>query len=321
MEIALKVAYQYWQQDKNKNYHKKNKFLTLTEAYHGDTIGSVSLGGIGLFHKLYQPLLFKTIQIPSPYNHYKNKVTLAEAIKKLETALKKYHRQLAGFVLEPLVQGAAGIYLMPKGYLKKARELCTKYNVLLICDEVAVGFGRTGKMFACEHEKVAPDIMALAKGISGGYLPLAATLFTEKIYNNFKGKYESLKTFYHGHTYTGNPLACAAALGSLEVFKKERTLEKLQPKIKLLAELLQRFKAIPAVKDIRQCGFIAALELGDFAYAEQIGHRVCREARSHGLIIRPLGNNIVILPPLAIKKRELKRLIEIVYQSIKKVTN
>lgn len=323
MEIAMKIAYQYWQQfDKltaskiKYNPKNKTKFLTLTEAYHGDTIGSVSLGGIDLFHKIYKPLLFKTIQIPSPYQYYGHKLSAEKAIHDLEKAFKKYSQQLAGFVIEPMVQGAAGIYTMPKGYLKKARELCSKYNVLLICDEVAVGFGRTGKMFACEHENVSPDIMALAKGITGGYLPLAATLFTEKIYHNFKGSYGSLKTFYHGHTYTGNPLACAAALGSLAVFKREHVLERLQPKIKLLNALLEKFRSIPQIKDIRQCGFIAAIELGNYKYEEQIGHKICRKARAKGLIIRPLGNNIVIMPPLSIKNSELETMLNIIFQSI-----
>lgn len=319
MEIALKIAYQFFQQDKNKQYRTKTKFLTLKEAYHGDTIGSVSLGGVDMFHSIYRPLLFKTIQLPTPFHSAGNKPSLQTAIALLERAFKKYHKQLAGFVIEPLVQGAAGIYTAPKGYLKAARKLCTKYNVLLICDEVAVGFGRTGKMFACEHEGVTPDIMAIAKGISGGYLPLAATLTTEKIYNNFKGDYASCRTFYHGHTYTGNPLACAAALGSLEVFKKERTLEKLQPKIAQLARELQRFTELSVVKDIRQCGFIAALELGEYTYAEAVGHKVCRAARAKGLIIRPLGNNIVFMPPLSLTSKELMWMLKVIYECIEEV--
>lgn len=316
MEIALKIAYQFFQQDKNKKYKTKTKFLTLKEAYHGDTIGSVSLGGVDMFHAIYRPLLFKTMQLPTAYYCYGHKPTLQESVALLEKTFKKHHKELAGFVIEPLVQGAAGIYTAPVGYLKAARELCTKYNVLLICDEVAVGFGRTGKMFACEHEGVSPDIMAIAKGITGGYLPLAATLTTEKIYNNFKGAYGSCRTFYHGHTYTGNPLACAAALGSLEVFKKEKTLEKLQPKIKLLKENLKKFRQLSAVKDIRQCGFIAAIELGDYAYEAAIGHRICKIARSKGLIIRPLGNNIVIMPPLSIKPKELQWMLAVIYKCI-----
>lgn len=325
MEIALKIAYQFWQQQPDTEAlevsasKKKTKFLTLKEAYHGDTIGSVSLGGMDLFHAIYKPLLFKTIQLPTPYHCYGNKPTLKESIAALEKAFKKYHKELAGFIIEPLVQGAAGIYTAPKGYLKAARALCTKYNVLMICDEVAVGFGRTGKMFACEQEGVTPDIMAIAKGISGGYLPLAATLTTEHIYNSFKGTFGSCRTFYHGHTYTGNPLACAAALGSLEVFKKEKTLEKLQPKIQQLARELQRFNQLTVVKDIRQCGFIAAIELGDFSYAAAMGHKVCKAARARGLIIRPLGNNIVFMPPLSLTSKEITWMLKVIYECIEDV--
>ena len=316
MEIALKIAYQYWQQDKNKKYKIKTKFLTLKEAYHGDTLGSVSVGGVDMFHEIYKPLLFKTIQLPTAYQHYGYTPSLKESVALLKQRLKEHHQEIAALVLEPLVQGAAGIYTAPKGYLKAARKLCTKYKVLLICDEVAVGFGRTGKMFACEHEGVTPDIMAIAKGISGGYLPLAATLTTEKIYKNFKGEYVSGRTFYHGHTYTGNPIACAAALGSLQVFKNEKTLARLQPKIEQLARELQRFQKLSCVKDIRQCGFIAAIELGDYPYAAAMGHKVATAARAKGLMIRPLGNNIVFMPPLSLTTREISWMLAVIYDSI-----
>jgi adenosylmethionine-8-amino-7-oxononanoate aminotransferase len=258
-------------------------------------------------------LLFKTIQLPTAYHCSGYKPTLKSSVALLEKTLKKQHNEIAGLVLEPLVQGAAGIYTAPRGYLKAARALCTKYNVLLICDEVAVGFGRTGKMFACEHEGITPDLMAIAKGITGGYLPLAATLTTEKIYDNFKGTFGSCRTFYHGHTYTGNPLACAAALGSLEVFKKEKTLEKLQPKIKLLTQELRQFEKLSVVKDVRQCGLIAAVEIGDFSYEAAMGHRICSVLRKRGIILRPLGNNIVLMPPLSITPKEIRRMIGELY--------
>jgi adenosylmethionine-8-amino-7-oxononanoate aminotransferase len=289
VEIALKIAFQY---------QKKKKFLTLVNAYHGDTIGSVSVGGIDLFHKIFHPLLFKA---------YKVKPDLSE----VEEIMKKHHQEIAAMIVEPLIQAAAGMLLEPKGFLKGVRELCSKHNILLICDEVATGFGRTGKMFACEHENVSPDIMCVAKGITGGYLPLAATLTTNKIFNAFLGELKDNKTFFHGHTYTGNPLACAAALANLEIFKKERTIQNLQPKIKLLNKDLQRFNNLSSVIDIRQCGMMVGIEL-----AAGMSQKVILEARKRRAILRPLGNVIVLMPPLGITIRQLKRLLDIAYRSI-----
>lgn len=304
VEIALKIAYQYWRQvPRVKGEGAKKKFLTLKNAYHGDTIGSVSVGGIDLFHKVYGPLIHKAIQvIPDP--------------KEVEKILKKRHKEIAAFIVEPLIQGAAGMLLQPKGFSKAVRKLCTKYNVLLICDEVATGFGRTGKMFACEHEGISPDIMCLAKGLTGGYLPVAATLTTDKIYKAFLGKHESMKTFFHGHTYTGNPLGCAAALANLEIFKKEKTIQKLQPKIKFLKKELQKFYNIPIVKEIRQCGMMIGIELQGFEYKDRIGHKVILEARKRGLIIRPLGDVIVLMPPLSVSMEELTKILKITYKAI-----
>ena len=241
--------------------------------------------------------------------------------------IRTHSHEIAALVIEPLVQGAAGMLLQPPGYLRKIRELCTKYDILMIADEVATGFGRTGTMFACEHEMVLPDIIAMAKGITGGYLPLAATLTTEDIYRGFLGEYRELKTFFHGHTYTGNPLACAAAIANIDLFKKERTLQNLQPKIMLLKKELKRFAELEHVGDIRQKGFMVGIELvknketkRPYTLEEKIGIRVIQEARRHGLIIRPLGSVVVLMPPLSISTRELKRLIEIVYGAIKTVT-
>jgi len=312
VEIALKIAYQYWEnskikvqsakpQLKNKNY--KTKFLNLKNAYHGDTIGSVSVGGIDLFHQIYGPLIHKAIQA-------------APDAKEVEKILKKRHREIAAMIVEPMIQGAAGMLLQPKGFLKAVRKLCTKYNVLLICDEVATGFGRTGKMFACEHEGISPDIMCVAKGLTGGYLPVAATLTTDKIYNAFLGPYESKKTFFHGHTYTGNPLGCAAALANLKIFRKEKTIQKLRPKIKLLQKELKKFYDIPIVKEVRQLGMMVGIELIDFPYETRIGHKVILEARKRGLIIRPLGDVIVLMPPLSVSIKELKEILKITYDSI-----
>jgi adenosylmethionine-8-amino-7-oxononanoate aminotransferase len=300
-EIALKIAFQYQQQ---RGESRRTKFVRLREAYHGDTIGSISVGGIDLFHSTYRPLLFET--------HVAEPGDAAD----LERVLAAHGEEVAAVVVEPLVQGAAGILVQPPGYLRAARELCDRFGVLLVCDEVATGFGRTGTMFACEQEDCAPDLMCLAKGITGGYLPLAATLAAEEIYEGFLGSYEEFKTFFHGHTYTGNPLACAAALANLDVFERERTLERLQPKIALLEELLAEVAAMDEVAEVRQKGFMVGLDLGEHDDALRMGHRVTVEARRRGAFIRPLGNTVVLMPPLSISEQELRDLVAIARDSI-----
>lgn len=311
VEIALKMALQYWRQSDGAAGRRKTKFVHLTEAYHGDTLGSVSIGGIDLFHKIYSPLLFDAI--PVSWER-------PGALKKI---LNQKSSQIAAVILEPIIQGASGMRLAPRGFLREVRALCDRHGVLLIADEVATGFGRTGEMFACQHEGVTPDLMALAKGLTGGYLPLAATLTTQQVYDAFKGDYAKMKTFFHGHTYTGNPLACAAALANLELFKKEKTLKKLQPKIGFLRRELRRFEDLDSVGEVRQAGFMVGIELVrdkkkkvPYRWEEKIGIRVCQEARRRGAILRPLGNVIVLMPPLAIFQAELQRLLNITYHSI-----
>jgi adenosylmethionine-8-amino-7-oxononanoate transaminase len=329
VEVGLKIAYQYWQQ---RGVKGKKKFLSLKNAYHGDTIGAVSVGGIDLFHKVYSPLLFKSFKAPSPYCYRcelgkKYPSCSLSCLKQMEKILKRDHGEIAALIIEPLVQGAAGMILSPPQYLKGVQGLCRKYNVLLIADEVATGFGRTGTLFACDHEGVRPDIMCLAKGITGGYLPLAATVTTEKIYRAFLGKYEDLKTFFHGHTYSGNQLACAAALASLNVFRKERTLQKLQTKIDLLEKELDAIAGMPHVGDVRQKGFMVGIELvrdrktkEPYALEERIGWKVCSRARLKGVLIRPLGDVIVLMPPLSISRDELKSLLRVTGEAIKEIT-
>ncbi|HEX2391614.1 MAG TPA: adenosylmethionine--8-amino-7-oxononanoate transaminase [Solirubrobacterales bacterium] len=302
-EIALKIAFQY-QQQRGGEHIRRTSFVRLREAYHGDTIGSVSVGGIDLFHATYRPLLFAT--------HAAEPGDAAD----LERILAAHGEEIAAVIVEPLVQGAAGILVQPEGYLREVRRLCDEHGVLLICDEVATGFGRTGTMFACEQEGVAPDLMCLAKGITGGYLPLAATLATEQIYEGFLGAPEDFRTFFHGHTYTGNPLACAAALANLDVFESERTIERLQPKIELLGELLAEIEGMPEVEEVRWKGFMVGIDLGDHDPALVMGHRVTREARKRGAIVRPLGNTVVVMPPLAISEAELRQLLGIAAESI-----
>ena len=331
VEIGLKIAFQYHQQA----FHgdsKKTKFISMVDAYHGDTIGSVSVGGIDLFHETYGPLLFDTLKAESPFC-YRCKFGLSkslcsfECLSQMEKIMKDHSPEVAALVIEPLVQGAAGILVQPQGYLKRVRELCTRYNILMIADEVAVGFGKTGKMFACEHEGVIPDIMAIAKGLSGGYLPIAATLTKEDIYQGFLGKYEEFKTFFHGHTYTGNPLACVAAIANMDIFEEEKVLENLQVKIKHFSKRLQSFISLSHVGDVRQKGIMVGIELvadkeskEPFDPKKKIGQKVIKEARRKGLIIRPLGDIIVLMPPLGISIEEIDKICEITYEAIKIVT-
>jgi adenosylmethionine-8-amino-7-oxononanoate aminotransferase len=304
-EIALKMAFQYWRQRGQDRRH----FVSLRMAYHGDTIGSVSVGGIDLFHSLYEPLLFDTL-----------KAEPGDAAD-LERVLGEHRGEVAAVIMEPLVQGAAGMLVHPPGYLRAVRELCDRHDVLLILDEVATGFGRTGRMFACEHEGVAPDLLCLAKGLTGGYLPLAATLATEQIYEGFLGEHEEFRTFFHGHTYTGNPLACAAAIATLEVFREERTLERLERRIELLEELLAPVEAHPAVREVRQRGFMVGVELVEHPLPMRIGHHVALEARRRGAIIRPLGDVVVLMPPLSISSEDLTRLVGITAEAIESATS
>jgi adenosylmethionine-8-amino-7-oxononanoate aminotransferase len=331
VEIALKMAFQFYRQAPGGD-GGKTKFITFRNAYHGDTIGSVSLGGIDIFHEKYSPLLFHAYKAESPYC-YRCPFELShpscgmECLKRLEDLMKATAHEVCALVMEPLVQGAAGILVHPPGFLGAIRELCTRYNILMIADEVAVGFGKTGRMFACEHEGVVPDMMALAKGITGGYLPLAATLTTEEIYQGFLGRYEDFKTFFHGHTYTGNPLACAAAIANIEVFKEERLIDGVGAKIDHFSERLGEFWSLAHTGDVRWKGFMAGIELvadkstkEDFPPEAKIGHRIILEARKRGLIIRPLGNVIVLMPPLGISMVEIDRLCDITLESIRIVT-
>lgn len=329
VEVAVKMAYQYW---RHKGRREKNTFLKLTNAYHGDTLGALSVGDIALFHDIFAPLLFKTIRVGAPYA-YRDVFRGGEAAyagycaAKVERLLKRHHRKICALIVEPLMQGAAGMLNQPRGYISLLRKLTKKYNVLMIADEVATGFGRTGRMFACDHERVSPDFLCLAKGITGGYLPLSATLTTDEIYGAFLGDYEEFKAFFHGHTYSANPLACAAALANLEIFEKQGTLKKLQAKINVLSFELSKMRHLPHVGDVRQVGFMVGIELvrnsetkEPYSLAEKKGFRVALAARERGVMIRPLGNVVVLMPPLSIKESELRMLCRVIYESIQKIT-
>ncbi|MGB7911829.1 MAG: adenosylmethionine--8-amino-7-oxononanoate transaminase [Desulfobaccales bacterium] len=326
VEVALKLAFQYWQ---NLGNREKRRFLKLENGYHGDTLGAVAVGGIPLFHEIYHPLLFDTLSAPAPYCYrcpYREDCR-EQCLEELEAQVATHHRELAAVILEPVMQGAAGMIPQPPGYLARVREVTRRHRVLLIADEVAVGFGRTGRMFACQHEQVSPDLMCLAKGITGGYLPLAATLASDEIYRAFLGEYQEFKTFFHGHTYTGNPLAAAVGLASLDIFEKERLIEALVPKIELLTRLLAGMAGHPHVGDIRQRGLMVGIELvrdrgsrEPWPPAQRIGHRVILAARRLGAILRPLGDVIVLMPPLSISPAELEDLARITLAAIDRGT-
>lgn len=330
VEIALKMAFQYWKQTDNP-LPEKNKFVTFKNAYHGDTVGSVSLGGIQLFHDIFSPLLFETYEVSSPFYYhstYQSEDECKEScLSTIRDLLKDKSHEIAALVVEPYVQGAAGMVVYPDGFMKELDALCKKFNILFIVDEVATGFGRTGKMFACDHDSLKPDIMALGKGITGGYLPLSATLTTDKVYNAFLADYSEYKTFFHGHTYTGNQLASAAALASLDIFEKDAVIDKLQDKVKLLTEELNKFKELKHVGDIRQKGFMVGIELVEDKASKQsypaelrIGHQVILDARKSAIMTRPLGDVIILMPVLSITADEIKTMCSVLYESIKKIT-
>jgi len=322
-EIAIKMAYQFWH---NRGRKGRTKFIALENSYHGDTIGSVSVGGVGLFHGIFEPLLFETffVRAPHPYQFDGTHQACADrSLEEIENLLKKHSGEIAAVIVEPLVQGAGGMIVHPEGFLRQVRQLTAWYDVLLIVDEVATGFGRTGKMFACEHEDVQPDIMCLGKAITGGYLPLAATLTTQRIFDAFCGEVSEHKTFYHGHTYTGNALGCAAALASLELFAENSIIESMPAKISLIDEFFEELSELDYVGDVRHRGLMGGIEIvqdratkESFPSEKQIGAKLCTAMRPRGLMLRPLGDVIVIMPPIAIDMELLEKMLRIMKDSI-----
>jgi len=311
-EIAFKLAVQYWH---NLGQPQRTEFIGFAEAYHGDTLGAISIGRMPAFHQAYLPLMFQVHFAPTPFAYHGT--TAEDSLAGLENILRHHARTVAAICIEPIVQGAGGMIVQPPGFLRRVRHLADQYGVLLIADEVAVGFGRTGKMFACMHEEVSPDLMCVAKGISGGYLPLAATLATEKIFQAFLGQPWEGKTFFHGHTYTGNPLACAAALASLDLFEKHDLVRRVAEKGEQLGQILADHLAdLPHVGEIRRKGFMVGIELvadratgRPFDPRRRIGAAVCQKIRQRGVILRPLGDVIVVMPPLAMELNDLQTIV------------
>jgi adenosylmethionine-8-amino-7-oxononanoate aminotransferase len=329
VEVALKMAFQYW---RNLGNPKKKKFVCLGNAYHGDTLGSVGVGRVDLYHRLFEALLFDSLDAPSPYCY---RCPLGKefpdcgiaCVEELNRVVRANADEIAALILEPLVQCPGGIITAPHGYLKRARKICEENGILFIADEVAVGFGRTGKMFACDHEEVVPDILALSKSLAGGYMPLGVTMTTEKIFEAFLGEVEEGKTFYHGHTFTGHPLACAVALRNIELFEETGLLASVVKKSHLTADQLIRFRNLGHVGDIRQRGLIVGIELvqdrqkkNSYPPRERIGRRVAEEARRRRLIVRPLGDVMVFFPALAVGEEDLSDMLDILYDSIASVT-
>ncbi len=329
VEVGIKMAFQYW---KNKERPEKKKFLYLENGYHGDTLGAVSVGGIDLFHSAFKDLLFDTHRAPSYYCYRcplnkkfpSCRIACADEMGKI---LEEHHEEICAVILEPYVQAAGGMIVAPEGYLRKVREYCDKYDVLLILDEVATGFGRTGKMFACEHEDVCPDILVLGKGMTGGYLPLSATITNQKVYDAFLGDYEEYKTFFHGHSYAGNPISCAASIANIEVFEKRNTLAELKEKIEYFENELKEFTGLSHVGDVRNKGLMAGIELVEekktkkpYEAKERIGWKVADKAMENEVLLRPLGNVVVLMPPLGIPMEDLKKLMNVTFQSIKEAT-
>ncbi|CAM3911692.1 adenosylmethionine--8-amino-7-oxononanoate transaminase [Mesobacillus zeae] len=326
IEIALKMSFQYHMQ---KNKPDKKRFLALTDAYHGETLGALSVGGVSLYNEVFQPLLLDTVRAVGPdcfrcpFNEMPESCS-TPCISYVEEKLKLHHEELSAIIIEPLIQAAAGMKMYPLSYLKKLKELCLQYDVHLIADEIAVGFGRTGTMFACEQAGITPDFMCLSKGLTGGYLPLSAVLTTEDVYQAFYDDYESMKAFLHSHSYTGNPLACRVALEVLQIFEEESTLDEIKEKSAYMNEQASHlFKDQPYIGEYRQTGMVGAIELvrnkatkEPFPGEERIGYKIYRLALEKGLLLRPLGSILYFMPPYVITKAEIKAMIDITNEVI-----
>lgn len=330
VEVAVKMAFQYW---RHKGEEGRTKFVCLENGYHGDTLGAVSVGGIPLFHDAFKPLLFESFKAPSYYCYRcplsKTYPSCGVACAgEIDAICAARPGEIAAIIVEPFVQAAGGMIVSPPGYLEKVREIADRRDTLLITDEVATGFGRTGKMFACEHDDVSPDMMVVGKGLTGGYTALSATLTTERIYEAFLGDYGEFKTFFHGHSYSGNPLACAAGLGNFAAFENRKTLEKLPEKIELFESELREFASLENVGDIRSKGLMAGIEIVKdrrtkerYPAEERMGKKITDKAMEYGALLRPLGDVVVLMPPVGIEADDLKKLMKATYQAVRDVTD
>ena len=315
VEVAIKMAFHYW---KNKG-EVRELFLSLENSYHGETIGALSVGDVGLYKDTYKEILIQNITIPIPKD--KSEEEAGRALKEAEKIFEKHHKKVSSLIIEPLVQCAGYMKMHSPSFVKGLRELCNKYNILMIADEIAVGFGRTGTMFACEQAGIKPDFMCLSKGLTGGYLPLSVVLTTDEIYMAFYCDYEELKAFLHSHSYTANPLGIAAANAVLDIFEKDNILENNRQKSKYIWDNIQKFKSLPNVKEIRQTGMITAIEMIDYPWQERKGLKVYEYGLKNGVLLRPLGNVIYFMPPYVIQYDEIDKMIDVAYEGIKKVNS
>lgn len=310
VEVALKMSFQY---HKNRG-EKRPFFVSLENSYHGETIGALAVGDVKLYKETFEDILLKTIQVPVPKDQ--SEAAAREASVALEAVFEKQGKEISAFIIEPLVQCAGGMHMYHPLYISLARKLCDAYNIHLIADEIAVGFGRTGKMFACEHAGVSPDFMTLSKGLTGGYLPLSVVLTTQKVYDAFYCDYTEFKAFLHSHSYTGNPLACAAANATLDIFENDAILEKNNEKIAFMRTQLERFKQLPNVQKVRQTGMIAAVELNEYALDFRVNLKIFRYALKRGVILRPLGHVVYFMPPYILTCKEIETMMDVAYEAI-----
>jgi len=313
VEAALKMSYHY---HLNRGKHK-SLFLSLTNSYHGETLGALSVGDVSLYKETYAPLLIANMQVPVPKDQ--SRKAAREALSVLQKVLESKSDDIAALILEPLIQGAGGMHMYHSEYLEGARRLTTAFDVHLIADEIMTGFGRTGKMFACDHANISPDFMTLSKGLTGGYLPLSVVMTSDEVYSAFYCDYNEYKAFLHSHSYTGNPLACSAALATLELFEQNDVLAENEKKSQYIKDKLERFSMLENVKEVRQQGMIAAVELQGYDAKERIGLQIYRYGLQQGVLLRPLGHVIYFMPPYVISYKEIDRMMDVAYEGIRKL--
>ena len=313
VEVAIKMSFHYW---KNKGKIKP-LFFSLENSYHGETIGALSVGDVGLYKDTYKEILIKNVTIPIPEDKSEEKAL--QALKKARKIFEKYHKEVSALIIEPLVQCAGYMKMHHPVFVKGLKKLCEEFEIHMIADEIAVGFGRTGTMFACEQAGIKPDFMTLSKGLTGGYLPLSLVLTTNEIYSAFYCDYEEMKAFLHSHSYTANPIAIAAANATLDIFENEPVIENNKEKASYIWKNIQKFKELPNVKEIRQTGMITAIEMIDYPWQERRGLKVYEYGLKNGVLLRPLGNVIYFMPPYVINYDEIDKMIQVAFEGIIKV--